>query len=69
MVVGAGFCSDGVQDGEENIKMAERPDQILQKWEELKEAKQQGDQILKLFAKVERRGKPKSSSKPKKKKK
>lgn len=69
MVVGAGFCSDGAHDGEENIKMAERPDQVLRKWEELKEAKQQGDQILKLFAKVERRAKPKPTSKPKKKKK
>ena len=48
--------------------MGERPDQVLRKWEELKEAKQQGDQILKLFAKVERRGKSKAPSKPKKKK-
>jgi hypothetical protein len=54
---------------ERKILMTERPDQVLRKWEELNEMKKNESAVLKVFAKLERRQKPKSKSKPKGKKK
>ena len=54
---------------ERKILMTERPDQVLRKWEELNEMKKSESAVLKVFAKLERRQKPKSKSKPKGKKK
>lgn len=39
--------------------MAERPDETLRKWEQVKEQKQNENAVVKLFAKIERRPKPK----------
>ena len=47
--------------------MAERPDETLRKWEEVKEQKKNEGAIMKLFAKIERRPRPKPKSKGKKK--
>lgn len=47
--------------------MAERPDETLRKWEQVKEQKQNENAVLKLFAKIERRPKPKPKMKGKRK--
>jgi hypothetical protein len=47
--------------------MGERPDETLRKWEQVKEQKQNENAVVKLFAKIERRPKPKPKMKGKRK--